>query len=318
MTVRSRRFGFLTIGIDRLNIFVPAIMSVGALFWLGALLQDMFRHRRHRSVGRRSKVAGRGAARLVSPERQSSEPARSDPAHSGLRHRNSYLVTAATLASFSLYVFIGSYHNYRRDGGYVEHSGWLLALATVLALASSLGAGAAVATWAWWPRPPRWAWAIDMSTPLSRSPLDLEDPSSVPSWKLTSAALLVPSSTLILSLLVATEWRAVTWFDERLADVIEGVEWAGALRVFDPMGSWIVALTLFLLVALATLRCRPLAASYPLVLVIAFVVAEVTVGLVDRAPRGGVAPSAPDGFPSTHTSLTDHSRKAINPFITRS
>ncbi len=268
---------------------------MGAIFWVAALLQDMFRHHRLDVLEHKSKVAGRGAGRLVQPH-----PNPIDPAHVGLRHRNSYAVTAVALASLSAYVFLGSYFNYRRADGYVEHVGWLLALASVVAAGALLFSLAAALTWLLWPQPPRWVRAVDAATPLSRSPLDLEGPHGLPSWELTAAALLTPSAAVVLSMLVATEWRAVVWFDERLADWFESIEWAGAFRFLDPMGSWVVALALFLGVALATLRCRPLAASYPLALGVAVLVTEVTGGIVERLPRGGTAPSTPDGYPSSH------------------
>ena len=291
----GRRSRYLEPDLGRLHIFVPAIMGVGAMFWAGSLVRDLYRNGRRLALDRTSSIAGRGAARVVWPH--ASEP---DPTHSGLRHRNAYLVIAAGLVAFGAYVFIGSYHNYRRDEGYVEHLGWVLALATVATLAALVGAAAAATTWASWPDPPIWVRAVDRSTPLTRPPLDLQDPTSVPSWVLTSAAILVPSSTLVLTLLVARAWMPIEWVDERVAEWIDRLEWAGVFRVLDPLGSWEVALVLVLGVALATLRCRPLAVSYPVAVVLGVIGIVVTRGFVDRAPRDGMATADPDGFPSSH------------------
>ena len=56
----SRRPTLRELGLDRLNIFVPALMSVGLLFWIAEVLRDTLRWRGERSRRHRGELHGRG------------------------------------------------------------------------------------------------------------------------------------------------------------------------------------------------------------------------------------------------------------------
>jgi len=287
---------YRALGFDRLNIFVPAIMSVGLVFWLLTIVRDLFRWRSLEALTRRATNAGRGTAWVV---RGDTTPP--DPAHLGFRHRRAYLFTSAALTALAAYIFVGSLLNYLRDDGYVEGVGWLLAAAVPVAMAFLVAGLAAGATYLWWPRPARWVRAIHARTPLSRLPLDLSAVDDEPRWQLTAAASVVPIVTVIAVFLVATDWRAMHWLDETVVDVFERVSELDDLRLFDPLGATVVALTLAAAVAVATLRCRPLAFAYPLSVIAGLVITETTQSIVGRSrPPEGPMAGLTDSFPSGH------------------
>ena len=288
----------LRVGMDRLNIFVPAVMGVAASFWLVTMVWDTVRWRRDESLARRTTIAGRGAARLV---RQDGDPPDAD--HIGLRHRGAYLVISATLITVALYVFLGSFFNYRREGGYLEHAAVVLAIASIVAVVAGIAGLAALVTWLRWPEPPRWVRSLVQATPLSRTPLDLQDPEHEPDWRLTAAALLVPPAGIILSFLVMTQWRAVVWIDEHVAELVDAFEWASALDVLDPMGSTLVAVILLGLVAIASLRCRPMALSFPASLLGVLVLSAFTGSVVRHDAPDAAVTGRELSFPSTNLAL---------------
>ena len=298
MTPRKRQSPFLGLGLDRFSIFVPAIMGLGASFWLFTTLWDMLRWRRDESLARRATTAGRGAAHLVG---QDAEPP--DPDHIGLRHRGAYLVIGSALVGLALYVFFGSFFNYRRDGGYLEYAASVLAVACIVSALAAVAGLAALITWLRWPKPPRWVRALDRATLLSRAPLDLQGPGHQPDWRLTAATLLVPTAGIILSFLVMTNWRVVVWIDEHVVDLFDSLEWAAHLDVLDPMGSTLVAVPLVALIAIASLRCRPLALSFPAAVLGVLVVSAATGSVVRHEAPDVTVEGQVLSFPSSNLAL---------------
>ena len=106
----------------RLHVFVPAIMSVGLLFSVVSLVQDVARWGSERALHRHSRAAGAEAAALVT-----GHPI---PAAHPIPEVRRWLLAGATMGfGVAAYISIGSIANYRRTDGYVELVGWLLALA---------------------------------------------------------------------------------------------------------------------------------------------------------------------------------------------
>ena len=132
----SRRPTMRELGLDRLNIFVPALMSVGLLFWFAEILRDALRWRGARARQQRSERNGRAVAELTVGRR---EEGAADAV--GLRPRAAYGVWSVVFLVAALYIAIGAFLNYTRVGGYVSDIAWLLALALTLAAAFGFAAG---------------------------------------------------------------------------------------------------------------------------------------------------------------------------------
>ena len=125
MTAAQRRHERARIlGLDRLHIFVPAVMSVGLFFWMASELVELFRARTEQVREERSRVAG---AEVV--DQLLNRTDERSPSEQGLRPRPVYVMIGLTLVGVALYVLVGSIANYVRPGGYVSNIAWLLALA---------------------------------------------------------------------------------------------------------------------------------------------------------------------------------------------
>ena len=125
-TIERRKRLARNAGFDRMSIFVPAVMSVGLLFWLLSEVREVAGAQRRRSRAKRAELAAAAiAARL-------GDASSSTPAARGLRPRPVYLLLSAVLLSGAAYVAVGSIANYVRPGGYVSDVAWLLAVSLVV------------------------------------------------------------------------------------------------------------------------------------------------------------------------------------------
>ena len=294
--MKRRRSQYLRLGLDRLNIFVPAIMSVGMAFWLVAVLRDVFRWRRDEALQRRAINAGRSTARMVRGD--STQP---EPDHLGFRHRPAYLVASIALFALAGYVFLGTLFNYARDDGFFEGLGGLLAATTVISAGLLLLGAASLLIFAAWPEPPRWARSVQAWTPLSRLPVDLMGRGGEPGWALSAAAMLLPTACVVVGLVVATDWSPVGRFDEFVTESFEVTGELDYLNFLDPLGTTAIAIALAATIGIATLRCRPLALAYPIAVVVGLAITQITRSLVERPrPSSGDLAELSDSFPSGH------------------
>ncbi|MCP5024800.1 MAG: phosphatase PAP2 family protein [Actinomycetia bacterium] len=280
-------------GAFRTSIFVPAVMSVGMLFWVATLLRDVFAWRSRQSLARRSRIAGHGVARFV-------DSGGDDTTFTaGLRIRRSYLITAVVVLGVGIYVLVGSIMNYRREDGYVSDIAWLLAAAVALAVLCGFIGGVAATTWRSWPQPPLSVRGVLLTTPLTRDPDRVEG--ELPPWDLTAATLITPVLAAMLTLLVGSSHWFVETFDRPVADYLAEAEISGRLTFLDPMGSTPVAVALAALLGLATLRCRPLFLSFPLAVVTGMTLNVLVGGAIERPrPPGSPLVGLTESYPSGH------------------
>ena len=274
-------------GFDRLHVFVPAIMSVGLLFWVVTLTRDLFHWRGEQALRRRARAFGKDSAAFVLGEL-------GDTPHRmpGLRLRISYLVTAVVCGGLALYVLVGSGANYLREGGRVKDVAWLLALSLVVTAAFGFVAGVAATVFVSWPRPPAWLRGVLLSTPLSGE--GDAGAADQPRWGLSTAATLLPVAAGVFTFVVAEAPAGLERFDRAVAEWI-GDQPLGRLDVLDPATApWAVVL-LAVLVGVAGLRCRPFAVALP-VTAAAGVLAVNLAGTVTRAADSPLV--AVTAFPS--------------------
>lgn len=287
------------LGVDRLHIFVPAIMSVGLVFWIATLTRDLFRWQGAQAEQRRARAAGRATAAFVLGEL--GPPA---PALPGLRLRVSYLLTALVTGTVSLYVLIGSAANYLREGGYVGDIAWLMALSLVVAAVFGAVAGISLTVFLAWPTPPSSLHAILRATPLTGAGDADEASGARPSWGLSTAANLVPVGALVFTIMVASGRSALVQFDAAVWEWAAGQTWMDALGAWDPWRSWPALVAVLFLAGLAVLRCRALAVAVPLGLVAGAAAVALAAAVVDR-PAPGVADAAAgmSSYPSSRVAL---------------
>lgn len=250
-----RRPTMRELGLDRLNIFVPALMSVGLLFWFAEILRDALRWRGARARQHRSERNGRAVAELTVGRR---EGGAADAV--ALHPRAAYSVWALVFLVASLYIAIGAFLNYTRVGGYVSDIAWLLALAVTLAVAFAFAAGVSAALWLRWHDPPRWLRATAVRTRLAAS--TSPDEPGLPGWRLTTAVLVTSVVAAMFALMVGSAPHVVDGPDESVSDWIRSRGMFDALRFLDPWGSTEVSLALAVVIGLAALRCRPAALTF--------------------------------------------------------
>lgn len=287
------------LGVDRLHIFVPAIMSVGLVFWIVTLTRDLLRWQGAQAEQRRARAAGRATAAFVLGEL--GPPA---PAMPGLRLRVSYLLTAAVTGTVSLYVLIGSVANYLREGGYVGDIAWLMALSLVVVAVFGAIAGISLTVFLAWPNPPASLHGILRATPLTGATDPDELAGARPSWGLSTAANLVPVVALVFTIMVGSGRSALVQLDATVWEWAEGQAWMDALGAWDPWRSWPALVAVLFLAGLAALRCRVLAVSVPVGLVAGVAAVALAAVVVDR-PAPGVAGAAVgiSSYPSSRVAL---------------
>lgn len=291
---RRRRLLSLA-GLDRFSVFVPAVMSVGLLFWLVGEVREVAGQQRRRSRAKRAElVAQRIASRLGVAMPATAE-------ERGLRPRPVYVLLGVVLLAGAAYVTVGSVANYARAGGYVSDVGWLLALSLgVAGAAAGLGV-VAFGVALHHPHVPGPARRIVTASPLSTRPAKPGAAATAPSWRLT--ALLTASWAAFAALTLIVGWSShhLDHVNEDVAAWVREHPMPWSSHWFDVLGSTPVALTLTLAAVLATRRCWVLFTS-----ALGAVVAGQLVGRVVRVltarPRPPVGELAGrfDSFPSGH------------------
>jgi membrane-associated phospholipid phosphatase/phosphodiesterase/alkaline phosphatase D-like protein len=291
----SRRPTMRELGLDRFNIFVPALMSVGLLFWFAEILRDALRWRGARTRQQRSARSGRAVAALTIGRRDDEA---ADAAE--LRPRAAYGVWSVVFLVVALYIAIGAFLNYTRVGGYVSDIAWLLALALTLAAAFGFAAGVSTALWLRWHDPPRWLRATAVRTRLAASTTPGEP--GVPGWRLTTAVLVTSVIAAMFALMVGSSPHVVDGLDESISNWIRSRDIFDGLRFADPWGSIEVTLALAVVIGLAALRCRTAALTVAGAIVTGLALHAWLQGVVER-PRPDAEDILTNAFPSGHVLL---------------
>lgn len=290
---RRRPSPYLDLVSPRLYIFVPALMSVGFVFWLAALARDQFRRRRARSLERRTRLAGASLASLTVGQ----DPA-PDPPLVGPEQRP--VVTLATIGfiGLALYVLIGATANYLRPGGYSAEIAWILAISLILAAVfAAVGVFTGLVAYRWQSLGPRW------KRLAARRALGVPSPNDEytgPPAALTVAVFIAGGLAVLVTGLVGSSRSFLARGDEPILRAVADVEWLGSLQHVDVVGSSLFAVIAGALLGLASFRCRALVASYPLAVVGGFIINN-TLKLIGRErPPGADRLDRYDSFPSGH------------------
>lgn len=319
---RRRTSPYLNLFDNRLYVFVPAVMSLGFVFWVAALLRDQVHRRRAATLKRRAASAGLATAQLTlgTPH----EFAQQEQTRA---RRRSYFLMAMPFLAAAVFISIGSVGNYVRPDGYLSEIAWILAIALVCSLAlGSVGVLLALLGHQW-PSPSGRVLRLARRTPfgrLHRTGADLGGPS----WGLNLALVVVSVLALLMAMVVGSSRGFLARVDQPLLDAASNAEWLGALSHVDLVGSTLFAVVAAGLLGLASFRCRVLVVAYPLSFGMAFAVTNLMRELVER-PRPSIGPLAGqfDSFPSGHIVVTTilvgllpltsavmlHSTRAINP-----
>ena len=291
----SRRPTLRELGLDRLNIFVPALMSVGLLFWIAEVLRDTLRWRGERSRRHRSELCGRATADFTIG-RSDEHPA--DAA--GLLPRPAYAVWAVGFVVLAVYIGIGAFLNYTRVGGYVSDIAWLLALALVLTAAFGFAAGVSTALWLRWSDPPPSLRATAIRTPLAGTPSGANGGDAEgPAWHHTTAFAVVSVGAAMFTLMIGSAPHVVERLDESVSTWVRSRDLFDALRFLDPWGSTEVSFVIAVVMGLAVLRCRPVAIIFAGSIVTAIVLHAALRAVVER-PRPDGVEAVTNSFPSGH------------------
>ncbi len=274
---RGRRLDDPTDGsdIDRLQVFVPAIMSVGLVFSLATLVRDLFHWTGGRARERRTSIAARLVVGTVLGE---PEP---DPDEIGILSRPTYLLTGMVLVAGAAYIAIGSTANFLRDGGYVSDIGWLLSISLGLAVLLGFLGGVSFAVFRSWPNPPAWTYGSLRNAPLSATPTRR---GQGPSWSVTAALLAAVVVSGLLSLLVGSGRSVATDIDRPISDWLVDQLWLDRLGAIDPFGATIISVGFVILIGLSGFRCRVMAAIYPIAFAVSWVGGTVVREIIER-PR---------------------------------
>ena len=296
---RGRRSLLADVSEPRLYIFVPALMSVGFLFWFSALLRDRLDRRRVRAIDRRSVAAGRGTAAIVLGEPL---PRTADRPASDRRRLN--LLVAVLFSVLSVYVLIGAIGNYVRRGGYLHDIGWVLALSVLLA-----GSFAAIG-FAFWivgiqaPDLSPLARRVVARTPVEAEP-EVDAVGGRPLDRLSIALLVTACAAALLSMTVGSSRGFLYRFDEPVLAAATDMGWIGAMSRMDLLGTSLFAVVAAALLGLASARCRVLLGAYPAAVVSGLAVSNLLRVLVERErPPGGSMVGRFDSFPSGHVTMT--------------
>ncbi len=279
------------LGLDRLNIFVPALMSVGLLFWFAEVLRDTLRWRGARSRRHRSELSGRATAEFTIGR---SDEDRADAV--GLHPRPAYFIWAVGFVVVASYIGIGAFLNYTRVGGYVSDIAWLLALALVLAVAFGFAAGISSALWLRWSDPPAWLRAAASRLRLATA---TDDGDGGPGWKLTTGFVVTAVVAGMFALMIGSSPHVVEGLDESVSTWIRSRDVFDTLRFVDPWGSTEVSMVLAVVFGLAALRCRPGAGIFAGAIVSAIGLHVALRAVVER-PRPDAAELLTSSFPSGH------------------
>ena len=296
---RHRPSPYLELVTARLFVFVPAVMSLGFLFWLAALARDQVHLRRAATLERRAADAGRAVASgvLGTPHVFARPEQVADDRHSDF-------LRAAPLLAGALFVLIGAVGNYLRPGGYLSEIAWVLAIAVMCSLALGLAGVLLVVLGLQWPTPSDRTLRLARMVPfvrLHRSGERLGGPTPT----LTRGLVIVSTLAALVAAVVGSSRGFLSRIDEPVLDTVSDAGWLGALSHLDLIGSTPFAIVAAALLGLASFRCRVLIAAYPLALVAAFTITNVVREMVERPrPPGGSLAGTYDSFPSGHMVIT--------------
>ena len=151
-----------------MNVFVPAIMSLGVIFSLGSLLIDAMRAVVP-SAGRRRRVVLQ--ARATASEVLEGL-AGEELGLAGRRSRVTYTALTAAFSAFAVYLVVGQSANYLRRHDYLDGIAWLWALSLVVSVVALVAAWSCALTAATFDRPGFWVRWMLAATPLGRRPRD--------------------------------------------------------------------------------------------------------------------------------------------------
>ncbi|HET6968494.1 MAG TPA: alkaline phosphatase D family protein [Ornithinibacter sp.] len=249
---RARRLVRL-LGPDRVGIFVPAVMSVGLLFWIVSESMEVLRLRARDAGERRTQVAASAVADQVLGRR----PA----AVAGLRPRGVYLMVSLMLLGGAVYVWIGSLYNFLHPGGYLYGVAWVFALATGTVVVAVFYGAAALLAFSRWPTPPDWVRGMLLRSRLGAVPMTEAELAGRPPWQLTAAVVWVIGLIAVVVGLVTWSPEVVESFNRGVADWLAAHDLLSPLAVMDPLQRTGVAIAVAMLAALAGARCRVVALS---------------------------------------------------------
>ncbi len=284
---------YLDLVSPRLYIFVPALMSVGFVFWLAALVRDQFRRRRARSLERRTRLAGASLALLTVGQ----DPVPDPPL---VGHEKRPLATLATVGfiGLALYVLIGATANYLRPGGYSAEIAWILAISLILAAVfAAVGVFTGLVAYRWQSLEPRWQ-RLAARGALGAPPSN-EDYAG-PTAGLTVAVFIAGGLAVLVTGLVGSSRSFLARGDEPILRAVADVDWLGWLQHVDVVGSSLFVVIAGALLGLASFRCRALVASYPLAVVGGFVINNTLKLVARERPPGAEYLDRYDSFPSGH------------------
>ncbi|MCC6433637.1 MAG: alkaline phosphatase D family protein [Acidimicrobiales bacterium] len=286
-------------GGDRLSIFVPAVMSVGLLFWLLSQLRDVAHSRRRRNRIKQARLAARTiAAELTAADADPVPP----PGELGLHERVVYLLGGAVLWATAVYVAVGSVANYVRPGGYVADIAWLLALSLAVALGSAVLGTASLSIATRYPRVPGPAVRLFRSSALSVDPT--EPTGGRPSWRVTAVTAVLWAGFAVLTMLIGWSPHRIARIDERVADWAQAHRLPGPATWLDLAGSTSVGIAVTAVGLALAYRCRVLFLSGLGAVVAGQLAGRVVRSLVSRPrPATGAFPGRLDSFPSGHLVL---------------
>ncbi len=279
----------LEVDIDRLMVFVPAIMSVGLVFSAVTLLRDLFHWTGAKARERRTSMAAGAVVGVVLGE---PEP---DPEDLGILDRPLYLVSAIVLIGVAAYVAIGSIANFVRDQGYVRDIGWLLAVSLALALLLGFLGGVSLAVFRTWPEPPPWTYGSLRIAPLSTTP---GRQGQGPAWELTAATIAAVTTTGVITLLVGSGRSIALRIDRPISDWFAELAWIDRLAPLDPFGATALSIGLVMLIGLSGFRCRVMAVAYPVAFLAAWLAGAAIREVIER-PRPTLYGDV-ESFPSGH------------------
>lgn len=280
---------------ERLNVFVPAILGVGLVFWLVGELRDLAHSSIDAARDKQARIAGHAIARSVVGTDTSD-----GPEQRGLRSRPAYVVLAVALIGAALYLGLGSVANYRYRGGAFGRSASLLALglsAAAVALALGALAGVVVATW---PSPPARARPLLRRSMLTTQPIEGAPTLRHPPRRLGAAVMACAGIAALLTVVVGGAPHLIDAFDRRVGIWFERFELGWWTTVTENVFGTEGVIALALVVSVAALRCRVLTVAYLSAVGLAMTLGVLTSSVVERkrppwGPRVGF-----DSFPSGH------------------
>jgi hypothetical protein len=278
------------LGLDRLSMFVPAVMGLGLVAWL---VSQVIGVAQVHTTAARERQAATSATAVV--DALHGRPSTATPP----RPRLTYLAVGAGLLAIAVYLAIGASANYFSPDGYVHGIAWLWTTALfVIALATVYGA-AALAAFASWPVSPRWAARLLARTPLGTHGAAPGHSADHPPGSLSASVLLAAALAAFVVLFVVSSPELADQADRWVADSVAGSDPLAELATLDPASNTAVLAGLCLVAALAAARCRVLAVSIVASSAIGLLVVLALRPIVGHArPAAGPSAGELDSLPS--------------------